>query len=43
MLGGLDMKEIYTKPVVEVEMFKAVEIMTVSQNGTEESGDIFGS
>lgn len=42
MLGGLDMKEIYTKPVVEVEMFKAVEIMTVSQNGTEESGDIFG-
>lgn len=41
MLGGLDMKEIYTKPVVEVEMFKAVEIMTVS--GTEESGDIFGS
>lgn len=36
------MKEIYTKPVVEVEMFKAVEIMTVSQNGTEENGDIFG-
>ena len=35
------MKEIYTKPVVEVEMFKAVEIMTVSQ-GTEENGDIFG-
>lgn len=31
------MKEIYTKPVVEVEMFKAVEIMTVS--GTEESKD----
>lgn len=45
MLGGLDMKEIYTKPVVEVEMFKAVEIMTVSYTdgtGTEESGDLFG-
>ena len=39
MLGGLDMKEIYTKPVVEVELFKAVEIMTVSQEGTEESKD----
>lgn len=37
------MKEIYTKPVVEVEMFKAVEILTVSQTtGTEESGDLFG-
>ena len=39
------MKEIYTKPVVEVEMFKAVEIMTVSYTdgtGTEESGDLFG-
>lgn len=37
------MKEIYTKPVVEVEMFKAVEILTVSQGtGTEESGDLFG-
>ena len=31
------MKEIYTKPVVEVELFKAVEILTVS--GTEESKD----
>ncbi len=37
------MKEIYTKPVVEVEMFKAVEILTVSQTtGTEENGDLFG-
>lgn len=39
MLGGLDMKEIYTKPVVEVELFKAVEILTVS--GTEENNDMF--
>ena len=31
------MKEIYTKPVVEVELFTAVEILTVS--GTEESKD----
>lgn len=33
------MKEIYTKPVVEVELFKAVEILTVS--GTEENNDMF--
>ena len=43
MLGGLDMKEIYTKPVVEVELFTAVEILTVSYQpdipGTEESKD----
>ena len=44
MLGGLDMKEIYTKPVVEVELFTAVEILTVSYtqiSGTEEGVDIF--
>ena len=42
MLGGLDMKEIYTKPVVEVELFTAVEILTVSTpGGTEEGVDIF--
>lgn len=36
------MKEIYTKPVVEVELFKAVEILTVSTpGGTEEGVDIF--
>lgn len=33
------MKEIYSKPVVEVEMFNAVEVFTVSTTlgGTEEN------
>lgn len=31
------MKEIYSKPVVEVEKFQTVEILTVSGGGTEET------
>lgn len=31
------MKEIYSKPVVEVEKFQTVEILTVSGTGTEEN------
>ena len=33
------MKEIYSKPVVEVEKFAEVEILTVSDPGTE-MGDV---
>jgi hypothetical protein len=33
------MKEIYTKPVAEIEEFATVDVLTTSTNGAENSND----
>lgn len=36
------MKEIYSKPVVEVELFKAVDVLTLSQETTTRTEENLG-